>query len=93
MKIKYECNVCGQQFDSPEECYAHEGTHFGLDENLVIKTALLIKQEDICDYCGNSYYVYGCEQDCEHKECSFINNYKDFIPVIPLHNKRAHGGV
>lgn len=93
MKIKYECNVCGQQFDSPTECEAHEHTHSGLDYNLVIKTSLLIKQEDICDYCDNSYYVYGCEQDCEYDDCGFKNNYKDFIPTEPFHNKRAHGGV
>lgn len=93
MKTKYECDVCGQQFNSPEECDAHECTHLGLDYNLVIKTALLIKQVDVCDYCDNSYYVYGCERDCEYKECSFINNYKDFAPTEPFHNKRAHGGV
>ena len=93
MKIKYECNVCGQQFDSPTECEAHEHTHSGLDYNLMIKTSLLIKQEDICDYCANSYYVYGCEQDCKNDDCGFKNNYKDFIPTEPFHNKRAHGGV
>lgn len=93
MKIKYECNVCGQQFDSPTECEAHEHTHSGLDYNLMIKTSLLIKQEDICDYCDNSYYVYGCEQDCKYDDCGFKNNYKDFIPTEPFHNKRAHGGV
>ena len=93
MKIKYECNVCGQQFGSPTECEAHEHTHSGLDYNLMIKTSLLIKQEDICDYCDNSYYVYGCEQDCKYDDCGFKNNYKDFIPTEPFHNKRAHGGV
>ena len=93
MKIKYECNVCGQQFDSPTECEAHEHTHSELDYNLVTKAALLlkIKQEDICDYCDNSYYVYGCEQDCEYDDCGFKNNYKDFIPTEPFHNKRTYG--
>ena len=92
MKIKYECDICGQLFDSSRRCRVHEASHFsGLEK---IKYELIHSQEeDICDYCGNSYYVYGCERDCEHKECSFINNYEDFVPVIPLHNKRAHGGV
>lgn len=92
MKIKYECEVCGELFDSSRRCRVHEASHFSVAEK--IKYGLIhTQEEDICDYCDNSYYVYGCEQDCEHKECSSINNYKDFIPVIQLHNKRAHREV
>ena len=50
-------------------------------------------EECICDYCDHSFYVYGCEQDCSYEDCRFSNNYKDFIPVEPFHNKRNNGGI
>ena len=92
MKIKYECEVCGELFDSLRRCRVHEASHFSGAEK--IKYELIhTQEEDICDYCDNSYYVYGCEQDCEYDDCGFRNNYKDFIPIEPFHNKRTHGGV
>ena len=92
MKIKYECDVCGREFGSSWVCRSHEASHFfGVER---IKYDLCHNQEeDICDYCEHSYYVYGCEQSCQFKNCSVGNDYKDFKPVEPLHNKRAHGGV
>lgn len=92
MKIKYECEVCGELFGSSRRCRMHEASHFSEVEK--IKYELIhAQEEDICNYCANSYYVYGCEQDCEYDDCGFRNNYKDFIPTEPFHNKRAHGGV
>ena len=78
MRTKYECEFCGQQFDSSRRCRAHEANHFfGIEK---IKYELIHSQEeDICDYCDNSYYVYGCERDCQHKDCNFSNRFKDFV--------------
>ena len=86
----YRCDICGNEFRNPRECRAHESSHFdGVDK---IKYILMHSQEEyICDYCDHSYYVYGCEQDCEHKDCGFINSYKDFVPTEPLHDKRTSG--
>lgn len=41
--------------------------------------------------CEATNYVYGCEQDCEYKDCRHSNNYKDFIPTEPLHDKSISG--
>ena len=38
-----------------------------------------------------SYYVYGCEVDCDCKECGYANMYKDFVPTKPLHDKSISG--
>lgn len=92
MKTVYKCDICGKEFDSSHECRSHEANHFSGVEKL--KYDLIHNQEEIiCDYCEHSYYVYGCERDCEYKECSRFSNYKDFKPVEPFHNKRACGGI
>ena len=91
MKVIYKCEVCGREFNSPLDCGHHEESHFSGSSK--IKCELYLQGEDLCDYCEHSYYVYGCEQDCNYDKCSYKNNYKDFQPVEPLHNKRAHGGV
>lgn len=90
MTTIYKCDKCGAEFRNPRECRVHETGHFhGIDK---IKYDLIHNQEeDICDYCEKSYYVYGCEQDCEYKDCKYSNNYKDFAPTKPLHNKRRSG--
>ena len=96
MIVKYECEFCRKQFDHEEDCVKHESSHLtGVEK---IKYEILNKTRynwnvSICDYCDKSYYAYGCERDCEYKDCSMINSYKDFQPVEPLHNKKAHGGV
>lgn len=88
----YRCDICGEEFLSSYECRVHEVSH--LDGVEAIKYELIHSQEEIiCDYCEHSYYVYGCEQDCKYRNCRSNNNYKDFVPVEPLHNKRANGGV
>ena len=92
MTTIYKCDVCGREFESSLVCRSHEASHFtGVERQ---KYDLIHDHEaDICDYCKHSYYVYGCEQDCDHKDCSMRNEYKDFVPAEPFHNKRAHGGV
>lgn len=89
MKIKYVCDVCGEQFEYGVACRLHEAEHLSGDEKL--KYQLIHSGKDVCDFCDKSYYVYGCERDCEYKECRRSNNYKDFKPVEPFHNKRIHG--
>lgn len=92
MKTNYVCEVCGKSFVNSIECRWHESNHYhGVEK---IKYELIHAQEEnICDYCKNSYYVYGCEQDCKYSKCSHSNNFKNFIPAEPFHNKRAHGGI
>ena len=92
MKIKYECEFCGTLYDSSRECMDHEREHLSDKDKIVYDIHVLIR-EDVCDYCTESYYVYGCEKDCKHKDCSPINYFKYFNPVEPLHNKRSNGGV
>ena len=91
MKTKYECEVCGQPFNNPIECQTHEANHFTGVEKL--KYELIHSRNDICDYCDHSYYVYGCELDCNFDGCTYKNNYADFKPVEPIHNKRRTGGI
>lgn len=62
----YRCDVCDREFDSPKECRDHERTHF--EGNNRIKYDLISANSDVCDYCQKSYYVYGCERDCDHKK-------------------------
>ena len=92
MKIKYECEYCGEQFESLYRCRVHEASHFtGVKK---IKYELINSHEEyICDYCKHSYYVYGCERDCKFNDCTFCNNFKHFEPVEPLHNKKKNGGI
>lgn len=91
MNIIYQCDICGIGFRNLKDCKLHEESHFeGVEK---IKYELIHSLNDICDYCDHSYYVYGCEQNCEYKDCRLSNNYKNFIPTKPLHNKRTNGGV
>lgn len=92
MTTIYKCNACGLEFNDQRACMLHEANHLqGVDK---LKYELIHTQEyNICDYCNYSYYVYGCERDCKHKDCGYFNNYKDFVPTEPFHDKRAHGGI
>lgn len=93
MTTFYKCDFCDQIFRNSRECRKHESDHFHDVEKL--KYILLNShEEDICDHCSHSYYVYGCEFDCEYQtKCNSRNNYKNFVPVNPMHNKRKNGGV
>ena len=92
MTTYYRCDHCGEEFRNARECRTHESSHYDGAEK--IKYNLMYSSEEcICDYCEHSFYVYGCEQDCSYEDCRFLNNYKDFIPVEPFHNKRNNGGI
>ena len=90
MTTIYRCDKCDREFDSAKECRVHERSHFhGINR---IKYDLIHNQEvDICDYCDNSFYVYGCERDCGYRNCNYINLYADFVPTKPLHDKSISG--
>lgn len=89
MTTIYRCDYCKKDFRGLKECRLHEASHM----NSADRTKYLIMLEcmDVCDFCEHSYYVYGCERDCEYKDCKHSNNYKDFTPTEPLHNKRISG--
>ena len=89
MTTIYKCDTCGQEFKSSKECKICETSHMTPIDRIKYMTMLNCKS--VCDYCDNSYYVYGCEQDCEHKDCNCTNNFKDFVPTEPLHNKSISG--
>lgn len=91
MKILYQCEYCKKTYDEHNTCLSCEMSH--MSEHEKIKTKIHLNGELVCDYCEYSYYVYGCEVDCEHYDCHGQNGFKKFKPVDPLHNKRAHGGV
>ena len=79
MKIVYECEHCGKQFSNQKCCAYHEILHLGdIDKIKYYITNLTPK--DVCDYCANAYWVYGCERDCSCSDCKYSNNYKDFKP-------------
>ena len=56
-----------------------------------IKYTVMLNCGSVCDYCDKSYYVYGCEMDCDCKECGYANMYKDFVPTKPLRDKSING--
>lgn len=91
MKIFYECEYCNKTYSDYYECLTCEMSHMSYDEQ--IKTKLHGAGATVCDFCDHSYYVYGCERDCEYKNCDHTNDFKHFKPVDPLHDKRASGGV
>lgn len=80
MKIKYECDYCHKQFDNMDECQVHEvDEHIENPADKFKYITINMLNDSVCSYCKNQYYVYGCEPDCQHKDCGYNNNYKDFI--------------
>lgn len=80
MKIKYECDYCHKQFDNMYKCRLHEACkHIKNSADKIKYITINMLNGSVCDYCKNQYYVYGCEPDCQHKDCNGNNNYKDFI--------------
>ena len=78
MKIKFECSYCKRQFDNECDCYDHELSEHVSNEDKIKYCIINILHEDICSYCQNLYYVYNCEPNCSHKDCTCKNNYKNF---------------
>lgn len=93
MIIVYKCDFCGKEFTNEYLCRMHELYHTKKIKE--IKNQLIRDNKiELCNYCANGYYAYGCEFNCEHvTECNSRNNYKDFIPVNPLHDRYKNGGV
>ena len=89
MTTIYKCDTCGQEFKSAKECRICEASHMNPVDR--IKYMIMLECKEVCYYCDHSYYVYGCERDCEYPNCTYDNNHKDFVPVEPLHNKRISG--
>ena len=91
MTTIYRCYCSKNYFRILKECRMHEASHMSSTER--IKYLIMLECMDVCDFCEHSYYVYGCERDCTHNNCNRNNNYSDFVPVNPLHNKKISGGV
>lgn len=91
MKLIYKCEYCGQEFYDSKPCFIHECSHIE-NENEQLLKIILREGEEPCDYCENSYYVYGCEKECGCKlPCDY--RYNQFVSVEPLHNKAHNGGI
>ena len=67
MTTIYKCDTCGLEFKSLKECRMCEVSHMAPVDR--IKYMIVLNGGEVCDYCDTSFYVYGCEQDCEHKDC------------------------
>lgn len=82
MIIIYKCEECGKQFigrESFQNCLTHEGICKN-DEIGKIRRELLKTLAEPCGYCEESWYVYGCERECNKKDCNNYNEWKDFKP-------------
>lgn len=90
MTTIYKCDTCGREFKNLKECKMCEASHMTPIDKIKYMI-LLNNRKMVCDYCDKSYYVYGCEVDCDCKECGYANMYKDFIPTKPLHDKSISG--
>ena len=78
----WQCEVCGKTFPIKEMCLRHEESHYPyLDyKQIAYLIAQKNKNREICDFCKNAYYIYGCELNCSFmKEC-LKNGYNKFIP-------------
>lgn len=73
MYVKYCCNYCDKEFPDKLTCLVHEKMeHIGYSKDVA---EIISCGYQPCDYCANAYFVYGCEQGCQHKlEC--MEKYK-----------------
>ena len=73
MYVKYCCNYCDKEFSDKLTCLVHEKmAHIGYSKDVA---EIISCGYQPCDYCANAYFVYGCEQGCQHKlEC--MEKYK-----------------
>lgn len=96
MKVIYKCEFCDKQFDNANVCKYHEMLHL----NSIDKFKYYIRNvecQDLCKYCARVYYIYGCEQNCQFKDCAAQNNYMHFIPdcsvsigIMPTKNNKEN---
>ncbi len=89
MTTIYKCDTCGQEFKSAKECRICEASHMAPVDR--IKYMIVLNGGEVCDYCDNSFYVYGIERGCEYNDCLYDNHHKDFVPTEPLHDKSRCG--
>ena len=78
----YKCEECGKQFTGGNafyNCLTHESV-CKLDNNGKLKRELLKTLAEPCGYCNYSWYVYGCERECDKPQCNYMNDWKDFNP-------------
>ena len=88
MTVIYRCDFCKKEFKNLEECRQHEQY---AHNNCAIKETLVAANK-VCDYCNNSYYVYGCERACQFEtKCNRSNKYFYFQLVDPYHDKSIAG--
>ena len=78
MKRLYECEYCKKQFNDEAECRIHEMNHLTNKNDMFKYWVCSVAKDDICKYCNNVYYAYGCEQSCAAGDCSAANNYQHF---------------
>lgn len=89
MTTIYKCDTCGREFKSPKECRICEASHMAPVDR--IKYMIVLNGGEVCDYCDNSFYVYGIERGCEYNDCLYDNHHKDFVPTEPFHDKSRCG--
>lgn len=85
MNIKYECEICHSIFSDKQQCMEHEITHVlpNSKEKWILIGRQLNKPELVCEHCEYSYYVYGCEFDCQYyfKKCNARLNWPYWKPA------------
>lgn len=89
---KYICDICGEEFSNKSACSKHEMDHFIYNIDMLKDKLECLKESIICDYCDHSYYFNdfdGYRAVCTHYRCGYNNDYKDFVPTKPLHNKQT----
>lgn len=76
---QYKCDYCGEVFNDYDKCLAHEYEHQNDDAS---RAKYLIKynlRKDLCDYCEHSYFVYGCEIDCQFKKTAITRTIMNYL--------------
>ena len=72
----YRCDKCQKIYTSPDDAILCEMMDCGWEEGVA---KILACGLDLCDFCKEQYYVYGCEPDCkDRKECNIHNKFKNF---------------
>lgn len=82
MKILFACEFCGAIYETSRGAMKCEFSHSNLflnDSNNLSNFCSFYLNKDICDFCKHAYYVYGCELDCQKKECQMNRNRPDFV--------------
>lgn len=78
----WKCDVCNRTFLIKEDCIKHEKSHYPYlnYKQIACLEALKDRNREVCDFCAQAYYVYGCELNCEHMKTCIKKGYNKFIP-------------